>query len=78
MHALVDLKSPYPLGHSRAVAQLARDASPILGLDTATGQLAYRAALVHGLGRLGVSNAIWASAVRSVPASGSGCGSSPT
>jgi HD-GYP domain-containing protein (c-di-GMP phosphodiesterase class II) len=52
----VDLKSPYTLGHSRAVAALAADAAPALGLDPL---LLRRAGLVHDLGRLGVSNAIW-------------------
>ncbi|HVM14444.1 MAG TPA: HD domain-containing phosphohydrolase [Egibacteraceae bacterium] len=55
----VDLKSPYLLGHGRAVAQLVQGASGIVGLDAETSRLSCRAALVHGLGRLGVSNAIW-------------------
>lgn len=53
----VDLKSPYTLGHARGVAQLVHDAGTelgVAGLDTLR-----RAALAHGLGRLGVSNAIW-------------------
>jgi HD-GYP domain-containing protein (c-di-GMP phosphodiesterase class II) len=52
----VDLKSPYTLGHARAVADLVELAAPGLGL--APGELR-RAALVANLGRLGVSNAIW-------------------
>src|SRR4051794_30996436 len=48
----VDLKSPYFLGHSRAVADLAAAA----GDGDVT--LLRSAGLVHGLGRLGVSNAI--------------------
>ena len=52
----VDLKSPYTLGHAAAVADLAADAAPALGLDAVTLR---RAGLVHDLGRLGVSNAIW-------------------
>ena len=55
----VDLKSPYQLGHGRAVAELVRGASQRLAMDAATSRLAYRAGLAHGLGRLGVSNAIW-------------------
>lgn len=55
----VDLKSPYLLGHGRAVGQLTQGATLILGVGTDAGRLAYRAALAHGLGRLGVSNAIW-------------------
>jgi len=55
----VDLKSPYTLGHSVAVAQLARAAGEQLGLDPADASALERAALVHDFGRLGVSNAIW-------------------
>ena len=55
----VDLKSPYMLGHGHAVAELAAGAGSLLGLPTAEVRTLRRAALVHGLGRLGVSNAIW-------------------
>jgi len=55
----VDLKSPYTLGHSRAVADLAAAAGSQHGLDTADVTMLRRAGLVHGFGRLGVSNAIW-------------------
>lgn len=54
----VDLKSPYFLGHARAVADLAADAGGRLGLPTDDLRLLRRAGLVHDLGRLGVSNAI--------------------
>jgi HD-GYP domain-containing protein (c-di-GMP phosphodiesterase class II) len=54
-----DLKSPYTLGHARAVAGLAADAGSRLGLPEADVRVLGRAALVHDLGRLGVSNAIW-------------------
>jgi HD-GYP domain-containing protein (c-di-GMP phosphodiesterase class II) len=54
-----DVKSPYTIGHSRAVADLAGEAARILGLDREAGKLIRRAGLVHDLGRLGVSNAIW-------------------
>jgi putative nucleotidyltransferase with HDIG domain len=54
-----DLKSPYTIGHSRAVAELAAGAAETLGLPLADVTLVRRAALVHDLGRLGVSNAIW-------------------
>jgi HD-GYP domain-containing protein (c-di-GMP phosphodiesterase class II) len=56
---LADLKSPYTTGHSRAVAELACDAARRSGLPTASVQALRRAALIHDLGRLGVSNAIW-------------------
>jgi HD-GYP domain-containing protein (c-di-GMP phosphodiesterase class II) len=55
----VDLKSPYLLGHSVAVAELARDAGRRLGLPADKTSLLHRAGLVHGYGRLGVSNSIW-------------------
>ena len=55
----VDLKSPYSLGHSRAVADLAAAAGARLGLSEAERRTLRRAGLVHDFGRLGVSNAIW-------------------
>ncbi|HEX9260659.1 MAG TPA: HD domain-containing phosphohydrolase, partial [Acidimicrobiales bacterium] len=55
----VDLKSPFTLGHARAVAALAGAAGREMGLDPADLRTLTRAGLVHGLGRLGVSNAIW-------------------
>jgi HD-GYP domain-containing protein (c-di-GMP phosphodiesterase class II)/DNA-binding CsgD family transcriptional regulator len=55
----VDLKSPYTLGHARAVADLAAATAVQLGLPEDETSLLRRAALVHDLGRLGVSNAIW-------------------
>jgi HD-GYP domain-containing protein (c-di-GMP phosphodiesterase class II) len=55
----VDLKSPYFLGHARAVADLAAEAGRRLGLSGAEVRDLRRAGLVHDLGRLGVSNAIW-------------------
>jgi HD-GYP domain-containing protein (c-di-GMP phosphodiesterase class II) len=55
----VDLKSPYSLGHSRAVADLAAAAAAGLGLSEEEVRTVRRAGLVHDFGRLGVSNAIW-------------------
>jgi HD-GYP domain-containing protein (c-di-GMP phosphodiesterase class II) len=55
----VDLKSPYTIGHSRGVANLAADAARIYGLPNDVAVTIRRAGLVHDLGRLGVSNAIW-------------------
>lgn len=54
-----DLKSPYTSGHSRAVARLAGEAARGYGLPERDVFALGRAALVHDLGRLGVSNAIW-------------------
>jgi HD-GYP domain-containing protein (c-di-GMP phosphodiesterase class II) len=55
----VDLKSPYTLGHARAVAELGDAAGLRLGLATDEQGTLHRVGLVLGLGRLGVSNAIW-------------------
>lgn len=54
-----DLKSPYLLGHSRAVADLAAEAGRSCGMSGVELRALRRAGLVHGLGRLGVSNTIW-------------------
>jgi len=55
----VDLKSPYTLGHARAVADLAAATAAQLGLPEHTVRTLRRAGVVHDLGRLGVSNSIW-------------------
>jgi HD-GYP domain-containing protein (c-di-GMP phosphodiesterase class II) len=57
--SFVDLKSPYTLGHARAVADLAAEAGVRLGLPDADVRTLRRAGLVHDFGRLGVSNSIW-------------------
>ncbi len=57
--AFVDLKSPYMLGRSAAVADLAGAAGQALNLPAGDLRLLRRAGLVLGFGRLGVSNAIW-------------------
>jgi HD-GYP domain-containing protein (c-di-GMP phosphodiesterase class II) len=56
--SFVDLKSPYFLGHARAVADLAAVAATATGLSGEEVRLLQRAGLVHDFGRLGVSNAI--------------------
>jgi HD-GYP domain-containing protein (c-di-GMP phosphodiesterase class II) len=55
----VDLKSPFTLGHSVAVAELAEEAGRRLGLPPEQVLVLRRAGFVHGFGRLGVSNSIW-------------------
>jgi len=55
----VDLKSPFALGHSAAVAGLSEQAGQRLGLPDEEVVTLRRAGLVHGFGRLGVSNSIW-------------------
>jgi HD-GYP domain-containing protein (c-di-GMP phosphodiesterase class II)/DNA-binding CsgD family transcriptional regulator len=54
-----DLKSPWTIGHSPGVADLASAATTIYGLSDDDAKLVRRAGLVHDIGRLGVSNAIW-------------------
>jgi HD-GYP domain-containing protein (c-di-GMP phosphodiesterase class II)/DNA-binding CsgD family transcriptional regulator len=54
-----DVKSPFTLGHSRAVSELVSSAAPSYGLNAQETTLVRRAALVHDLGKLGVPNTIW-------------------
>ncbi|BBX18408.1 3'3'-cGAMP-specific phosphodiesterase 3 [Mycolicibacterium duvalii] len=55
----VDLKCPFTLGHSRAVADLAAGAARSAGLDEAEVSTIRRAGYVHDLGRIGVSYRVW-------------------
>ncbi|HTY99143.1 MAG TPA: HD domain-containing phosphohydrolase [Rhodocyclaceae bacterium] len=55
----VDLKSPFTLGHSSSVAALASAAAGLAGLPSGDVRALRRAALLHDLGRTGVSSAIW-------------------
>jgi HD-GYP domain-containing protein (c-di-GMP phosphodiesterase class II) len=59
MADLVDMKSPYLAGHSRGVANLASAAARVAGYPGDDVAAVRRAGLIHDLGRLGVSNAIW-------------------
>jgi len=59
MADLADLKSPYLAGHSRGVANLAAEVARMSGLPAADRTILRRAGLVHDLGRVGVSTAIW-------------------
>ena len=54
-----DLKSPWFVGHSRAVAELAAAAASTCGLEAAAVTLARRAALVHDVGIVGVPAGVW-------------------
>jgi HD-GYP domain-containing protein (c-di-GMP phosphodiesterase class II) len=54
-----DLASPYLVGHSRGVAELAAAASERCRLDPAEVVLVRRAGLVHDLGRVAVPVRIW-------------------
>jgi HD-GYP domain-containing protein (c-di-GMP phosphodiesterase class II) len=54
-----DVKSPYTIGHSRGVADLAGEAARTFGLSEPAARQVRLAGLVHDLGRLGVPNTIW-------------------
>jgi HD-GYP domain-containing protein (c-di-GMP phosphodiesterase class II) len=54
-----DLKSPWTIGHSRGTADLAVHAAAAYGLPDGDVSTLRRAALVHDIGRLGISNAVW-------------------
>jgi HD-GYP domain-containing protein (c-di-GMP phosphodiesterase class II) len=55
----VDLKCPFTLGHSRNVAALAAEAGVQLGLSPSDVTAVRRAAHLHDVGRIGVSNQVW-------------------
>jgi len=55
----VDIKSPYTLGHSSGVAELAADAAHLCGLPEADVVTIRRAGMIHDVGRTGVSAGIW-------------------
>ncbi|MEZ4668377.1 MAG: LuxR C-terminal-related transcriptional regulator [Anaerolineae bacterium] len=54
-----DVKSPYTLGHSRAVAELAEAAARQCHLPEAEVIAIHHAACLHDIGRVGVSSGIW-------------------
>jgi HD-GYP domain-containing protein (c-di-GMP phosphodiesterase class II) len=54
-----DIKSPWTVGHSTGVAELAEAAAWRLDLPVEDVAALRRAALVHDLGRVGVPNSIW-------------------
>ncbi|GAA2146603.1 HD domain-containing protein [Nocardioides koreensis] len=56
---MVDLKSSYTVGHSAEVARLAEAAARALGLPEGEVVELRRAALMHDLGKVGVSSAVW-------------------
>jgi len=55
----IDMKSPYFLGHSTALAELTEAAARESGMSDDEVMTLRRAALIQGFGRLGVSNSIW-------------------
>ena len=59
MADFADIKSPYTLGHSPGVAALAAGAARRSGLIEEDVRSLRRAALLHDIGRVGVSAGIW-------------------
>jgi HD-GYP domain-containing protein (c-di-GMP phosphodiesterase class II) len=57
---LADLKNPFTHGHSADVTELSLATADRLGLDRRTSACLEVAAYLHDLGRIGVSNRIWA------------------
>jgi HD-GYP domain-containing protein (c-di-GMP phosphodiesterase class II)/DNA-binding CsgD family transcriptional regulator len=55
----VDLKSPWMLGHSSRVADLAAEAAASMGLAAGEVDLVRHAGRVHDLGRVSVPNSVW-------------------
>ena len=56
---LIDIKSPFTHGHSSEVASLSVAAATRLGLDRENVVRLRVAALLHDLGRAGISNSVW-------------------
>ena len=73
-----DIKSPYTLGHSPGVAALAAGAGRRCGLVEADVTALRRAALLHDIGRVGVSAGIWGRRGHSRSGSGSRSVCTPT
>ncbi|MEO7815462.1 MAG: HD domain-containing phosphohydrolase [Sphingomicrobium sp.] len=55
---VIDAKSPFTAGHSTRVAELAAQIGEQMGMLPARRRWLYRAALLHDVGKLGVSNNI--------------------
>lgn len=54
-----DMKSPFTLGHSRRVAELAEKAAKQMRLPESDSVLLRHAGFVHDIGRVGVTASIW-------------------
>ncbi len=55
---VIDAKSPFTFDHSRGVARAAMALGTVLGLDDQELRTLNRAALLHDIGKLGISNSI--------------------
>jgi HD-GYP domain-containing protein (c-di-GMP phosphodiesterase class II) len=59
MADFADIKSPWTLNHSSAVARLASEAARRLRLSEAEQRLARRAGYLHDIGTVGISAGVW-------------------
>jgi HD-GYP domain-containing protein (c-di-GMP phosphodiesterase class II) len=57
---MADLKTPFTHGHAAGVTRLSLAAAERLGLDRRTGDRLEVAAWLHDIGRIGISNRVWA------------------
>lgn len=55
---VIDAKSPYTANHSARVGELAMRVAQVMNVPVSRRRALYRAALLHDVGKLGVSNAI--------------------
>ena len=55
---MIDAKSPFTASHSQRVAEIADGIAAVLGFDADGRQILRRAALLHDIGKLAVSNRI--------------------
>lgn len=55
---VIDAKSPYAAGHSQRVGMIAEKIAENLGMDDQSRRVLRRAAILHDVGKLGVSSAI--------------------
>jgi HD-GYP domain-containing protein (c-di-GMP phosphodiesterase class II) len=54
-----DLRCTFFAGHARTTGELVRGAAELMQIPSADSRLAYRAALVHDVGRFGVPGTLW-------------------
>ena len=55
---VIDAKSPYTGGHSARVADVARAIADEVGIEPSEARRLWRAAILHDIGKLGVSNRV--------------------
>ena len=56
---VIDAKSPWTFNHSEQAAEIAGGVATVLGLDPPTRRNVVRGALLHDIGKLGISNRIF-------------------